>query len=233
MSDETAGTHRAQADAVARNVRARRRACGFSITELADLAGVSETWIRALEEGRTAANRASLTRLAAPLGTSVGRLASTKDDAYEPAPAPRSSEPVPSVPVGPHAPGMIAMEREECYARLAMKSVGRVSPGSAAEPFVLPVNYMLDGQDIVFRTEPGSSPAGVERLVAFEVDDLLPSARLGWSVLVVGEARRVTEEADLRRLEAGDLTPWPKGEHHVWMRIRTQRVTGRRITPHR
>ncbi|UGQ11693.1 pyridoxamine 5'-phosphate oxidase family protein [Yinghuangia sp. ASG 101] len=228
MHDETAGTRPPEPGLLARHVRERRRTCGLSVPSLAEIAGLSEAWIAAVEEGTASADRTSLSRLAAALQTTVSRLVAG-DDTDEPSP-------------GASAPGtgtgdlrsrtMVDMSDDECYARLAMRSVGRVSSATREEPFVLPVNYMVDGRDVVFRTSPDSSLAEVAGSTAFEVDDLLDSARLGWSVLLTGHAERVTDADEMRRLAERAPEPWPGGDRPVWIRIRPDRVTGRRIAPH-
>jgi nitroimidazol reductase NimA-like FMN-containing flavoprotein (pyridoxamine 5'-phosphate oxidase superfamily) len=220
MIDETAGTRHPAPDVVARNARACRIASGLSTAQVAELAGLSEAWVTSLEEGRASWSRTSLTRLAAVFDTSVGHLVGAEPDRADAAPT-----------VDSDARVLIAMRAEECYARLRLHKIGRVSPGGADPPFILPVNYVVDGRDIVFRTGGGSSLAPTAGPVAFEVDDLVVSARLGWSVLVVGQAERVADPAELRRLAAAELTPWPDGERTVWIRIRPDRVTGRRVAP--
>lgn len=229
MHDETAGTSRPEPDLLARHVRERRRECGLSVSQVAEAAGLSEAWITEIEHGAASADRTSLSCLATALHTTVGRLVA-EDDTYPPAPPPDALG-AGATPAGTRAREMIDMGDDECFARLTLHSVGRVSPATQDRPFVLPVNYMLDGRDIVFRTAPDSSLAAVRGPVAFEVDDLLQSARLGWSVLVTGDAKRVTDEAESRRFTARAPTPWPGGERTVWIRIRPKHVTGRRVAP--
>ncbi len=230
MHDETAGTRRPEPELLARHVRERRRECGLSVAEVAEAAGLAETWIAAVEEGTASTDLTSLSCLATALHTTVGRLIAP-DGTYTPAPPP----PAPGSGATPAEPGgreMVAMSDDECYARLAMHSVGRVSPAIQDQaPFVLPVNYTLDGRDIAFRTAPDSPLASVAGPVAFEVDDLLESARLGWSVLVTGDAEHITDAEETHRLADRATAPWPGGERSVWIRIRPERVTGRRIAP--
>ncbi|WP_436776456.1 helix-turn-helix domain-containing protein [Yinghuangia sp. YIM S09857] len=227
ISDETAGTRRPRPEVVARNVRARRDACALSTAEVADAAGLSEAWVRDLEAGQGSLTHTALTRLATALATTPGTLASEANAS--------------DLRIPPEAGQRASTEHdlrrateiceEESYARLALHNVGRVASPVGAAPFILPVNYVVDGKDIVFRTHEGSSPASVHGVAAFEVDDLVPTARLGWSVLVIGEAARVVEPTERERLADLGLTPWPDDEHDVWIRIRPTRVTGRRISP--
>lgn len=223
VMSETAGTHRPDIRVLARNVRDRRRACSLSVPEVADRSGTAIAWVESVERGTASWSISSLSRLALALDTSLNRLISAD---YDP------SESAPEVGARAEATRELAdMDEAECYARLALHSVGRVSPGDGPEPFVLPVNYVLDRRDIVFRTKPGSLPSTVAGRAAFEVDELLQPGRLGWSVLIIGDTQRVTDESELERLEATGLTPWAGGDRPVWIRIRPDRVTGRRIAP--
>jgi hypothetical protein len=53
----------------------------------------------------------------------------------------------------------------------------------------------------------------------------------GWSVLVRGPARAVTDPDEAARLdEQAYTTPWAGGPRDLWLRIEPVAVTGRRIT---
>ncbi len=68
--------------------------------------------------------------------------------------------------------------------------------------------------------------------VAFEVDQVGEAMSQGWSVLVVGPARVVTEPDAVRRLvERAHTKPWAGGEREMWVSVRPTRLTGRRISP--
>ena len=119
----------------------------------------------------------------------------------------------------------------ECRDLLATHGVGRISVSTAPGPAIVPVNYSVVDDAVVFRTAPDATPAaaaGAE--VAFEVDHIDEALSEGWSVLVVGRARRVTDPAAVRRLDDAAYTPpWPGGGRDLWLRIDPERITGRRI----
>jgi nitroimidazol reductase NimA-like FMN-containing flavoprotein (pyridoxamine 5'-phosphate oxidase superfamily) len=125
------------------------------------------------------------------------------------------------------------LSRADALGLLAGESIGRVGVTVGALPAILPVNYgMLDGM-IVFRTAPGTklSAAVQEAVVAFEVDHADSHARAGWSVLVVGHARRITDAELLERVRALELRPWAPGQRDHFVQISPEMVTGRRINP--
>jgi nitroimidazol reductase NimA-like FMN-containing flavoprotein (pyridoxamine 5'-phosphate oxidase superfamily) len=122
--------------------------------------------------------------------------------------------------------------REECLALLAETSVGRLAFVDGDWPVILPVNYALDGETIVFRTDPGLKLANVPlRNVAFEIDGVDPDTGTGWSVLVRGHTFEITRAIDRRstvRLEL-PLHPFAPGEKVHWIQIEADEISGRRL----
>ena len=123
---------------------------------------------------------------------------------------------------------------EECRELLAAKSVGRVGFNGPDGPQILPVNHVLYRDSIFFRTAVDSalSRAMPDSRVAFEVDDIDEFMQRGWSVLAVGDADLV-DDPDLLVELWGDRgpKPWAVGTRTQVVRIRTSRLTGRRVLP--
>lgn len=123
------------------------------------------------------------------------------------------------------------MSRAECYDLLRAGCVGRLAyvarPGV---PDIVPVNYALDGDDVLVRSGPGPKLQAAERreIVAIEVDAIDETTRTGRSVVVVGRAQRVSVTDELRWHETTD--PWAAGPRRHVMRIHPDRVTGRRLS---
>lgn len=44
-------------------------------------------------------------------------------------------------------------------------------------------------------------------------------------------AERITDPAELALLQDTGPSPWPDGDHPVWIRIRPYRITGRGVSP--
>jgi hypothetical protein len=94
----------------------------------------------------------------------------------------------------------------------------------------------MDGDDVIFRTS-GSSGVGADiqvnaalaQRVSFDVDHLDDALGEGWSVLLSGTARVVTDPAELDRVKALDIEPWAGGERDVYVRLVPTEITGRRI----
>jgi nitroimidazol reductase NimA-like FMN-containing flavoprotein (pyridoxamine 5'-phosphate oxidase superfamily) len=124
---------------------------------------------------------------------------------------------------------------EECRQLLRAGFLGRIAVRIGEPPSILPVIYTVLDDDIVFRTDPGTklSAASMKTLVAFEIDEVDPLTRTGWSVLVIGYSEVIRDQATLQRVAALELEPWIDGGRDQVVRIRPRNITGRRIpTPH-
>jgi nitroimidazol reductase NimA-like FMN-containing flavoprotein (pyridoxamine 5'-phosphate oxidase superfamily) len=127
------------------------------------------------------------------------------------------------------ARGLEELTREECIKLLRTQPVGRFAVAQGeAPPHVVPVNYILDGENVVFRSGPGTKLALVAGgVVSFQVDSIDPVRREGWSVLIGGRAYQAfAHEIDHLQLES-----YAGGEKERWVRIEPDVVTGRRIRP--
>ena len=132
-----------------------------------------------------------------------------------------------------HSEGPLrVLSHEECVQLLQYHSfVGRLGFIVEGRPMVLPVNYLADEAAVVFCTAAGNvlSSLGNGAAVAFEVDDSWPLEHSGWSVLVQGTARAVSDPAELEALRRGPLRSWASREPPVWVRIAIEEVSGRRL----
>jgi hypothetical protein len=103
---------------------------------------------------------------------------------------------------------------------------------------VLPVNYKLQDEAIVFRTaEHGpldedlrTGITNADYRVAFEIDEIDLAAGRGWSVLVQGPAHHV-QGAELDAARSAGVEPWAPGDRELFVRIVPSRITGRRVGP--
>jgi uncharacterized protein len=127
--------------------------------------------------------------------------------------------------------GLEELSRAECLRLLATVTIGRICYTRQALPAVEPVNFALDDGAIVFRTDAGGKLAAAvcRAVVAFQVDDLNPVRRSGWSVTVVGRCEEVTDAEGIIRLEKLSLDPWAPGARSHFIRIMPAIVTGRRL----
>ncbi len=165
---------------------------------------------------------------------------------------PRASEPeVPRNPrpsaLAPTAPAAVMMNshgyrptetveeltRAQCLELIATVPVGRIGVSIRALPVILPVNFVLVGESIVFRTIPGTKldAATANAVVAFEVDSYAPDGTSGWSVLIQGVSSLITDPADLLALADISLRAWAfdGGVATRLVRIESSFIRGRRF----
>jgi nitroimidazol reductase NimA-like FMN-containing flavoprotein (pyridoxamine 5'-phosphate oxidase superfamily) len=125
------------------------------------------------------------------------------------------------------------LSRSECLDRLSSASIGRVAVVVDGAPHMFLVNYVLDGETVVFCTteECLRAHAGLTE-VGFEVDDLDATRRLGWSVCVEGLCHDITEAIDAtsERLRNLSLVTWmPDQREPGWFAIRPHSMNGRQL----
>ncbi|WP_168929479.1 pyridoxamine 5'-phosphate oxidase family protein [Nocardioides sp. GY 10113] len=120
----------------------------------------------------------------------------------------------------------------ECERLLASGVAGRFAITTPDGPYVFPVNYAVVDKAVVVRTSPygllGTHAPGAT--VAFEIDQFDYDYQRGWSVLARGRAEVVPtgpEEEQVRGALAP--RPWASGARPLFLRVRWQELTGRRL----
>ncbi|MES4908782.1 MULTISPECIES: pyridoxamine 5'-phosphate oxidase family protein [unclassified Streptomyces] len=206
---------------IGRRVARRRERLGLSREDVAARAGTAPGYLKHLEETPAAPGAGFLLRLAAALDTTADELGGRGGAAKAPGPVREAGH-----------PHLVELGPEECHDLLSASGVGRISVSTSWGPAVVPVDYSVVGDAVVLRTAPDASPAAAAGSeVAFEVDHVDETLSEGWSVLVVGRARQLTEPEAVRRLAGREQhhRPWPGGSRDLWLGFDPAGVTGRRI----
>jgi hypothetical protein len=122
------------------------------------------------------------------------------------------------------------LDRDECLRLLAGQEVGRLALAVAGYPEVFPINFVLDGDTIVFCTAEGTKFAAlfVSNTVAFETDGLDAASGDAWSVVVKGTAEEIAVH-DVPDESAFPLYPWSATPKSRFVRLTPDRITGRRF----
>lgn len=124
------------------------------------------------------------------------------------------------------------LSARECLTLLRSTPVGRLVFTEDALPAVRPVNFVMDGGDIIVRTSrTGAISKLTSEVVAFEIDDIDLETHTGWSVVAIGKAEPVADIDELVQLTDPDRRPWAPGERSHVLRIRVELLSGRRLTP--
>lgn len=107
------------------------------------------------------------------------------------------------------------LTRPQCVALLEQHHFGRLAfvPRAGVMPQITPVNYLLDQDAVIFRSDPGSKLTAAIRdaAVAFEIDGIDDDKHTGWSVVITGHAVEVIAGAELNRLRETLFASWAPG----------------------
>ena len=123
------------------------------------------------------------------------------------------------------------LSRSESWELVTRSSLGRLAFVIDGWPLVLPVNYLVDGDDVVIRSDPGQElrAARQQVQVALQVDSIDPLYRSGWSVLVFGKVTVIDDPKEAARLDRLGLHSWAASDRSSWIRLQPVDVTGRRL----
>jgi nitroimidazol reductase NimA-like FMN-containing flavoprotein (pyridoxamine 5'-phosphate oxidase superfamily) len=127
--------------------------------------------------------------------------------------------------------GMEELVAAECWRLLRSHEVGRLAVSITDHPDIFPINYVVDGDGIVFRTGPGTKLAAavLGKGVAFEIDGYDPIAGEAWSVVAKGRARQIEHMIEYFQADELPLFPWHASPKPDIVRIEPTEVTGRRF----
>ena len=124
------------------------------------------------------------------------------------------------------------MSRGECLDLLAAGAMGRVAVSTPEGPHIIPVNYTVFDQTVVVRTSSYSLLGTYARdaVVALEIDGFDPATRSGWSVVLRGRADVEKDPRTIRAIRAAAPDgPWAGGTRNLYLRLRTDQVSGRAV----
>ena len=126
------------------------------------------------------------------------------------------------------------LEEHACLELLREHHFGRVAFVEQADglPVIMPVNYLMQGEAVVIRTDPNSKLGNVLRTTtaAFEIDGIDEREKTGWSVVVTGRAEEVVDPKEVDELRRTPLLPWAPGDRSQYVRIVPTLVTGRCVS---
>ena len=132
--------------------------------------------------------------------------------------------------VSPH--GNEELSVAQCWSLLGGQETGRIAFLQDGRLMVFPVNYLVHGNAVYFRT---SEDGGLALLpgdlnTSFQVDAHDGDAMAGWSVLVSGRANAVRDESLLTTLWGmRSAAPYGGGQRNMFVGIDPTLVTGRRV----
>lgn len=126
------------------------------------------------------------------------------------------------------------LDPDESLRLLGSVEVARIALCHDGEPDVFPVNHLVHGGAVVFRSASGTKlgAAAGDATVAVQADHYARGDHTGWSVIAYGTAHIVTDQARLNELHALNFEPWAAPDRlDFWIEVVPQRISGRRILP--
>jgi nitroimidazol reductase NimA-like FMN-containing flavoprotein (pyridoxamine 5'-phosphate oxidase superfamily) len=123
------------------------------------------------------------------------------------------------------------LSEAECLAYLRATRVGRVAVVINGQPAICPVNYVMDGEVIVLRTNWSMLTTTCLASVALQIDGVDAGGRRGWSVMAQGVGHDVTHALDRasEHLQTVTVAPWLPGPRPRVLRLVPETITGQRF----
>lgn len=124
-------------------------------------------------------------------------------------------------------PRTLELTDSACWGRLRTSAFGRLAVITNGLPEIFPMNYGIDSDTLVFRTRVGSKlhDLVMYNTVVFEADGW--DGAEGWSVVMLGEARVIDDDAALDRASELLRIPWHSDTESEYVRITPRRISGR------
>ena len=126
------------------------------------------------------------------------------------------------------------LDSAECLRLLKSGIFGRVAVTTPDGPHIVPVNYSVVNDVIVFRTTPYSvlGTYGRNSQMSFEVDHVDYEYYTGWSVVARGRGDAITDSRELDVITSSwRPNPWAAGARNLYFGIHWTSLTGRRLGP--
>lgn len=125
------------------------------------------------------------------------------------------------------------VSKVDCLRLLGSVPLGRLVYTYGGLPAVRLVNFVLDGDTIVFSTGPGDKLRAAERgdVVAFEADEVDLDGHGGWTVTAIGHLSVVPADEASALRSALPLRSWLPIDDPELVRQGIESLNGRRLVP--
>jgi hypothetical protein len=124
------------------------------------------------------------------------------------------------------------IEASECRRLLESGVFGRVAISTPTGPHIVPVNYAVAENRILFRTTPYSvlGTYGRNAEMAFEVDHVDYEYASGWSVIALGRGDVLVDAREVQGLAGAQVPrPWADGTRSLFFALTWRELSGRRL----
>ena len=126
--------------------------------------------------------------------------------------------------------GVEELTTAECWRLVEASNLGRLAlEGPDGRPDVFPLNFLVHNGNLFIRSAPGGKLRGITThpAVAFEVDG--SDVRCHWSVVIRGEAQRMSTDAEIEASGILNLVTASPTVKNNFIRLTPDTVTGRRF----
>ena len=128
---------------------------------------------------------------------------------------------------------LVVLDEDECWELLGSVRVARVGINVDGRIDVLPINHTVIDGHIAWLSGTGTKLgiAAAEAPIALEADQIDEDTKHGWSVLVHGTARIVTDDDVKQRLFDAETSPWAAPDQRtIWIEVADPVLSGRRVS---
>lgn len=127
-------------------------------------------------------------------------------------------------------PELVELTEDESWELARSRPFCRAAWTSPTGPTLLPVNHVIDGHSLWFRTSAYSELVREvdDERIAILVDEVDTETRLGWSVQLRGPASvhwHLTEVPE----SVQSLHTWASGARPLWVEVKVEEIHGRRL----
>ncbi|MFU8945542.1 pyridoxamine 5'-phosphate oxidase family protein [Mycetocola zhadangensis] len=121
------------------------------------------------------------------------------------------------------------LNRAECWRLLGITRIARLAVVDEDGPDIFPINYLVTGDSLFFRSAPGKKIVDLTKRpgVAVEIDGTEGGKR--FSVVLRGEAHRLSDDADIRGSAIDSLPTLTGSEKWNYFEVVPRTVTGIRF----
>lgn len=123
------------------------------------------------------------------------------------------------------------LSTEAALELMGTEQLGRVVVRRSDDMDIFPVNFVVDGGAIYFRTSEGNKlfSLSLNNDVLFEADYVDLDNHDAWSVIVKGTAEVLQDAAAIHHADSLDLTPWLPTLKYNYVKVTPNSVSGRKF----
>ncbi|MFW6090542.1 MAG: pyridoxamine 5'-phosphate oxidase family protein [Actinomycetota bacterium] len=127
--------------------------------------------------------------------------------------------------------GMAILDEDTCWKLFDSADYVRIAVVVGDDLEIFPINTVVDGRTVVFRTAEGTKLAAVtiSGRVVLEADGYDAAQAEVWSVVIKGDAERLESFHDIDRAEQLPLQEWTGHPKQWFVRVYPTQITGRRF----